>query len=251
MTFSLIARDPETGYLGIAVASRFFAVGAVIPFITPFGAIATQALVNPQWGVEGAKLLENGETPEAVLTQLKTRDNGHSQRQVHVMSKTGMSARYTGAECIGWAGHKSARNISLAGNMLAGEKVLEDMLACYQDHADKNFAERMLCAMEAGEAAGGDKRGRQSASLTIHRGEAFPWIDLRSDDHGTPLIEIRRLLDVASERYLHFTEMMGSSANFSGHADRSKIDAAIKQAATERETQNKQPASLAYDRPQD
>lgn len=251
MTFSLIARDPETGYLGIAVASRFFAVGAVIPFITPFGAISTQALVNPQWGVEGVKLLEKGEAPDAVLTQLKARDNGHSQRQVHVMSKTGTSARYTGAQCIDWAGHKSAQNISLAGNMLAGANVLEDMLACYRDHADRPFAERMLGAMEAGEAAGGDKRGRQSASLTIHRGEAFPWIDLRCDDHSEPLAEIRRLLDVASERYLHFTEMMGNSTNFSGHADRSKIDAAIKQAAEERKAQNKSSASLAYDRPQE
>ena len=251
MTFSLIARDPETGYLGIAVASRFFAVGAVIPFITPYGAIATQALVNPQWGVEGAKLLEDGAAPEAVLSQLKNKDNGHRQRQVHVMHITGMSAGYTGDECIGWAGHKSAPNISLAGNMLAGTNVLEDMLGSYHDNAGKPFAERMLCAMEAGEAAGGDKRGRQSASLTIHRGEAFPWIDLRCDDHGAPLIEIRRLLDVASERYLHFTEMMGNSENFSGHADRSKIDAAIKQAAEERKAQNKSPASLAYDRPQD
>ena len=251
MTFSLIVRDAQTGHLGIAVASRFFAVGAVIPFITPFGAIATQALVNPLWGVEGSKLLKNGETAEAVLTQLKNRDSGHHQRQVHVMHKTGESAGYTGADCIGWAGYKNAQNISLAGNMLAGENVLDDMLSCYQDQAGKPFAERMLCAMEAGEAAGGDKRGRQSASLTIHRGEEFPWIDLRCDDHSEPLVEIRRLLDVASERYLHFTEMMGNSANFSGHADRSKIDAAIQHAAEERQARNKPLASLAFDRPLD
>ena len=137
----------------------FFAVGAVIPFITPFGAIATQALVNPQWGVEEAKLLEDGAAPEAVLSQLKNKDNGHRQRQVHVMHITGMSARYTGDECIGWAGHKSAPNLSLAGNMLAGANVLEDMLNSYHDNAGKPLQsvcyvqwklERLLVATSAG-----------------------------------------------------------------------------------------------------
>ena len=250
MTFSLIAREPETGHLGIAVASRFFAVGAVIPFITPAGAIATQALINPLWGVEGNKLLASGVRPQAVLSRLQDRDAGHRQRQVHVMAKDGTNAAYTGADCIEWAGHKAEGNLSVAGNMLAGPQVLEAMLASYHDNADKDFAERMLCAMEAAEAAGGDKRGRQSASLTIHRGEDFPWIDLRCDDNAEPLTEIRRLLDVASERYLHFTEMMGSSARFSGHADRSKIDAAIAAAAKKREAENKPLASQAYDRPQ-
>lgn len=250
MTFSLIAREPETGHLGVAVASRFFAVGATIPFITPFGAIASQALVNPLWGVEGSKLLEEGQLPEAVLKTLKDRDTGHHQRQVHVMAANGQSASFTGSACIDWAGHKAAENISVAGNMLAGSSVLEDMLSCYLDTNSLPFAERLLLAMEAGEAAGGDKRGRQSASLTIHRGEAFPWIDLRCDDDAQPLAEIRRLLDVAGERYIHFTEMMGSSSNFSGHADRSKIEALIKAGEEARRAENKPSSSRQFDRQQ-
>ena len=199
MTFSLIAREPETGHLGVAVASRFFAVGAIIPFVTPFGAIASQALVNPVWGVEGSKLLAAGHLPETVLKTLKSKDSGYNQRQVHLMTAKGQSAGFTGDACIHWAGQKATKNISVAGNMLAGECVLEDMLSCYLDTKSVPFAERLLMAMEAGEAAGGDKRGRQSASLTIHRGEAFPWLYLRCDDDTQPLMEIRRLLDVAGE----------------------------------------------------
>lgn len=249
MTYSIIARDPETGHLGIAVASRFFAVGAVIPFISPSGAIATQALVNPLWGVEGLKYLEKGTPPESVLSALKQKDTGHLQRQVHIMDSQGKSQGYTGADCIEWAGHKSAKDLSVAGNMLAGEKVLDAMITGYHDKSKLSFPERLLHAMEAGEAAGGDKRGRQSASLTIHRGEAFPWIDLRCDDHSEPLVEIRRLLDVASERYIHFTDMMGSTSNFSGHADRSKIEAAIEKGERERAARNQPSASRAYERP--
>ncbi len=248
MTFSIIAREPETGQLGVAVASRFFAVGAIIPFITPFGAIASQALVNPVWGVEGGKLLAAGDSPQTVLKTLKGKDSDHHQRQVHLMTADGQSAGFTGQACIDWAGHKVAENVSVAGNMLAGECVLENMLKCYLDTKSTTFAERLLLAMEAGEAAGGDKRGRQSASLTIHRGEAFPWIDLRCDDDAQPLIEIRRLLDVAGERYIHFTEMMGSSENFSGHADRGKIEALIKAGEEAREAKNKSSASRQFNR---
>ena len=124
-------------------------------------------------GVEGNKLLAIGTRPKAVLSRLQDRDEGHRQRQVHVMAKDGTNAAYTGADCIDWAGHKAEENLSVAGNMLAGPQVLEAMLASYHDNAEKNFAERML-AMEAAEAAGGDKEDGNLASLTIHRGEDFP-----------------------------------------------------------------------------
>jgi uncharacterized Ntn-hydrolase superfamily protein len=111
--------------------------------------------------------------------------------------------------------------------MLAGPKVVADTLAAYEAHMDLPLPERLLIAMEAGAAAGGDKRGTQSAALCIHRSEDYPWIDIRADDHPDPLAELRRLLDVASERFLHVADIMPTAANFSGLTDRSGIDAAI------------------------
>jgi len=245
MTYSIIARDPKTGYFGAAVASRFFAVGAVIPFISKQSAVATQALVNPVWGIEGNQLMQAGHSPEQAIAKLKERDNGQAQRQVHMIDKSGQTAAHTGKQCIDWAGDMCRQDVSVAGNMLAGPAVLKDMLACYMDNMALDFAPRLLCAMEAAEAAGGDKRGRQSAALRIHRGEEFAWLDLRADDHAHPLNEVRRLLDVAQERYIHFTDMMGSSDNISGHADRAKIETAIAEAAEKRG--DKPTASLASD----
>ncbi len=248
MTFSIIARDEQTGHLGIAVASRFFAVGAVIPFITEYGAVATQALVNPVWGVQGNRMMQDGQTPQQALADLKARDSGADQRQVHMIDASGRTAAHTGNSCISWAGHICAKNVSVAGNMLEGQAVLDAMISNWSDNSGCPFAERLLAAMEAGEAAGGDKRGRQSACLKIHRGEAFAWLDLRADDHAQPLAEIRRLLDVAQERYIHFTDMMGSTANISGHADRSRIDAAIRQAELARRARGITSASHAADK---
>ncbi|MEO0915326.1 MAG: DUF1028 domain-containing protein, partial [Pseudomonadota bacterium] len=126
-----------------------------------------------------------------------------------------------------WCGHVSGDGVSVAGNMLAGEAVIAETLAAYQAHPGLPFAERLLTAMEAGEKAGGDKRGKQSAALRIHRSEDYPWLDIRADDHADPLPELRRLYDVAQERFLHVAEVMPGRANFSGLADRTPLDAAI------------------------
>lgn len=228
MTWSIVARDPQTGNFGIAVATRFFAVGSLLPHIRGGQcAVATQAFISPLWGMEAADRLAAGEAPEAVIADLTARDRGQSQRQIHMIDARGRIGAHTGAACIDWCGQVQAEGVSVAGNMLANGQVIADTLACYLDHPDLPFAERLLGAMEAGEAAGGDKRGKQSAALRIHRSEDYPWIDIRADDHPDPLAELRRLYDVAHERYLIVADAMPTRANFSGVTDRTEIDRAI------------------------
>jgi len=224
MTYSIVARDPQTGHLGIAVASRFFAVGALVPHVRSNAAVATQAFINPMWGVEGANRLQGGEAAQRVLADFVGRDPGAPQRQAHMIDAAGTIAAHTGEGCVDWAGHCNAPGVSVAGNMLAGPRVIEDSLACFLDSPDAPFAERLLLTMKAGEDAGGDKRGRQSAALRIHRGQDYPWLDLRSDDHPDPLADLSRLLDVARDRYLLFAEGFGTTDNFAGVTDRSNLD---------------------------
>jgi uncharacterized Ntn-hydrolase superfamily protein len=238
MTYSIVARDPGTGAYAVAVASRFFAVGALVPHLRGgIGAIATQAFVSPLYGVDGIELLAGGASAEEALQAVIGRDAGRQSRQLHVMDAEGRSAVFTGADCIDWAGHLIGDGVSVAGNMLAGPRVVEATLQAYQDTATLPFAERLLSAMEAGERAGGDKRGRQSAALKIVRGEAYPWLDIRSDDHADPLAELRRLYAVAQERFLLFAELLPTAGNVSGALDRREIDrriAALEAARLER-----------------
>ncbi|MGB5557575.1 MAG: DUF1028 domain-containing protein [Paracoccaceae bacterium] len=228
MTYSIIARDPNTGFYAVAVASRFFAVGALVPHLRGGKcAVATQAFVNPVWGLEAAAWMATGESAKSVLTDLVARDRGADQRQIHMIDMHGDIAAHTGAACIDWAGHLIGDGVSVAGNMLAGPQVVAQTLKTYQANMALPLAERLMTAMEAGEAAGGDKRGRQSAALRIHRQDDYPWIDLRADDHIDPLAELRRLYDVAQERFVHFAEVIPTRANPSGVPDRTGPDAAI------------------------
>lgn len=227
MTYSIIARNPDTKEIGIAVASRFFACGALVPWLSGTAAVATQAFVSPLWGVEGLARLEGGEAPEAVLADFVRRDAGASLRQAHFMAPDGRMVQHTGSACVPWAGHASASNVSVAGNMLAGPAVVADTLAAYLDQPDLPMAERLLCAMAAGEAAGGDKRGRQAAGLIVYGGQPYPFIDIRADDHADPLSELRRLLAVSAERYAMFRETMPTTDSFSGMVDRGPLDRAI------------------------
>ncbi|MEM9247413.1 MAG: DUF1028 domain-containing protein [Pseudomonadota bacterium] len=246
MTYSIAARDPQTGQYGIAVASRFFAVGALVPCIRPGrAAVATQAFVSPLWGIEAADRLGAGEAAADVVADLVARDLGQAQRQIHAVDSSGASAAHTGAACVPWCGHRLGDGVSVAGNMLAGEAVVADTLETYLSHADLPFAERLLTAMAAGEAAGGDKRGKQSAALRIHRTEAYPWLDLRADDHADPLAELWRLYDVAQERYLHVADAMPTADNFSGTTDRTPIDAAIAAEEARRAREGRKTRSFA------
>jgi uncharacterized Ntn-hydrolase superfamily protein len=225
MTYSIVAREAATGHFGVAVASRFFAVGALVPHLRAgVGAIATQAFCSPLYGTDGIALLVGGASAEEALAMMTGRDAGRTSRQVHMIDAAGRGAAFTGDDCIDWAGHRIGDGVSVAGNMLAGPRVIEDTLEAYQDNAALPLVERLLAAMEAGERAGGDKRGRQSAALKIVHGEAYPWLDIRTDDHADPLAELRRLYAVAQERYLLFAKTMPTAANVSGLLDRSGID---------------------------
>lgn len=246
MTYSIVARDAATGQFGIAVASRFFAVGAIVPHMAGgVGAIATQAFISPLYGTDGLKMLQSGASAEEIVAAMTGRDAGAHSRQLHVMDAAGRSAAFTGEKCVPWAGHLIADGVSVAGNMLAGPQVLDDTLQAYLDHPQKAFADRLLTAMEAGEAAGGDKRGKQSAALKIVRGEAYPWLDIRTDDHPDPLPELRRLMTVAAERFLHVAETLPTSDNVSGMLDRTVIDLKIAQLEAERIKEGRPSASFA------
>jgi uncharacterized Ntn-hydrolase superfamily protein len=228
MTWSIIARDAITGEFGIAVATRFFAVGALVPHIAPgIGAIATQALVNPYYGIDGLKLLCAGRAPCDVLETLIAADAGHDSRQVHVMDAGGRIAAYTGNACVDWCGHIKGDGFSIAGNMLAGGRVLDDTAKAYVANEKLPFAQRLIAAVRAGEAAGGDKRGKQSAALLIHGDEEWPALDLRVDDHADPLAELERLEQVSRERWVHFRQYLPSRSHPAGITDRAMIDAGI------------------------
>jgi len=246
MTYSIVARDPETGAFGVAVASRFFAVGALVPHVHGrAGAIATQAFVSPLYGTDGLDMLRAGKSAQEVLHAVTARDAGRQSRQMHVIDAQGRGAAFTGDTCVDWAGHEIAEGVSVAGNMLAGPQVLEATLAAYLEGADLAFDARLMRAMEAGEAAGGDKRGRQSAALRICRGEAYPWLDIRADDHADPLGELRRLRAVAGERFLHVADALPSAANVSGMLDRGPLDAKIAALEAAREDEGRPSASHA------
>ena len=246
MTWSIVARDPESGDLGVAVASRFFAVGSQVPHIrSDVGAIATQAFVNPHYGIGGLERLADGQSPEEIVTALTAADDGRDSRQLHIIDAQGRNAAFTGSACIDWAGHLLDDQVSVAGNMLAGPEVIAETLKSYLANANLPLLERLLSAMDAGEAAGGDKRGRQSAAVKVYRGEAYPWLDLRADDHAEPLRELRRLYAVAQERYLHFAKMIPTLANPSGLTDRTELDQKLEALEEERRKSGGESASFA------
>jgi uncharacterized Ntn-hydrolase superfamily protein len=228
MTWSIIARDKATGCFGIAVATRFFAAGARVPFIAAgVGAIATQALVNPFYGTRGLRLLRDGKPADAALDALVAGDDGRDHRQVHIIDANGRIAAHTGTECIGWHGHVAGDGFSIAGNMLVGAGVLDQTASAYQAGKALPFPRRLVAAMLAGEAAGGDKRGKQSAALLIYGEEEWSDLDLRVDDHAEPLSELERLERVSRERWMSFRRFLPGRRDPVGITDRSIIEMEI------------------------
>ncbi|MCZ8259039.1 MAG: DUF1028 domain-containing protein [Beijerinckiaceae bacterium] len=228
MTWSIIAKDPATGQIGIAVSTCAFAVGARVPFIeTGTGAIASQAFVNPFYGLRGMALLRACATAQQALDILTAQDEGRGQRQAHIRDRAGRIAAYTGADCVPWCGHLVRDDFSVAGNMLAGPEVIAETARILEARADLPFAKRLIVALQAGEAAGGDKRGKQSAALLIHDDEDYALFDLRVDDHADPLAELARLERVAHERYLPYRKVMPRRDDPSGVTDRAEIERRI------------------------
>lgn len=227
MTWSILARDPATGTFGAAVATRFFAVGALAIHVEGgVAAFATQALINPMYTIQGMPRLRAGESPEDVARALLAADAGRAHRQLHILDAAGRIAAHTGDICVSWCGSVRGVDVSVAGNMLAGPEVVQHTLAAYQA-ATGPMAERLLVALEAGEKAGGDKRGKQSAALKIATRDPYPDLDIRADDHPDPLRELRRLYHVSLERFAVFRRFLPGADSPCGVFDRAVIDAAI------------------------
>lgn len=202
-TYSIVAKDPQTGAFGVAVQSHWFSVGGTVPWAeSGVGAVATQSFVEVSFGPRGLALMKQGKTAEEALKELLAGDPQRDTRQVALIDKTGRVATWTGPKCIEAAGHKQGAGYSVQANLMEKATVWPAMAQAYEKSAGKPFAERLLLALEAAEREGGDIRGRQSAAILIVKGESSgkPWadklLDLRVEDHEVPLKELRRLYDL-------------------------------------------------------
>lgn len=201
-TFSIVGYDPENGDLGVAVQSKFFAVGAVVPWAEAgVGAIATQSWANTTYGPRGLQLLKIGLSAEQTLEHLIKDDNGMESRQVGIVDASGNVSHFTGDECNDWAGAFSGQHYTAQGNILSGEDVVKAMGKAFED-TNGELADKLLAALIAGQQKGGDKRGQQSAALLVVRknggygGFNDRYIDIRVDDADKPIQELQRLLKI-------------------------------------------------------
>ena len=211
MTFSILARSPGSGALGIAIASRFFAVGAVCPFVFPgLGALSTQAYGHPPFAATAGELLVQGLEPSTIIARLLAGDQGREGRQIHLIDARGRVAAHDGREITEAAGHREGKNVSVAGNMLLGHEVLDASVEGFASALEKPFAERLLLALEAGQQAGGDSRGQQAAALVVYGAQPFPLLSLRVDDHPEAVAELRRLFEGAKPVYLPYMRGLAS-----------------------------------------
>ncbi|HEX3807513.1 MAG TPA: DUF1028 domain-containing protein [Gaiellaceae bacterium] len=202
-TFSIAACDLAAGQWGVATQSKFLAVGSVVPWAEPgIGAIATQAYANPRYGPEGLALLREGVGAEEVVRRLTEADDGRDHRQLGVVDGSGGSATFTGSECMDWAGGIAGPCFAAQGNILVGEETVAALAATFEATADRPLAERLIECLAAAQAAGGDRRGQQSAALLVverdggYAGLSDLLVDLRVDDHAQPIAELARLYDL-------------------------------------------------------
>jgi uncharacterized Ntn-hydrolase superfamily protein len=218
--------------LGIAVTTKFFGVGSLCPFARAgVGAVATQALVNPTYGPRGLDLLASGLSPDEVADRLLGADDGRDHRQLHLIDASGRVAARSGAECVDWFGHQTHDGFSVAGNMLAGPPVIAETARGFSASPDEQLAERLIQALEAGQSAGGDKRGRQSAALLIVSTEIYPYLDIRVDDHPDPVVELRRLYEESKAEYLPFKDKLPTAASPAGVYGKALTEAIIAEQA--------------------
>ncbi|WPZ34842.1 DUF1028 domain-containing protein [Thalassobaculum sp. OXR-137] len=218
MTWSIVARDPSSGQIGIAISSRVIAVGALCPmFRDGAGALSSQSYTSPVAGERLLEALANGTGGQTAIEHALAGDDGHMWRQIHGVDAAGRPFAHTGESCIDWCGHWTGEAVSIAGNMLAGPQVLDATVTAWSEGEERSFADRLLGALEAGQAAGGDKRGRQSAALLVRGAEVHAAVDLRVDEHPDPVAELRRIFD------LFWAERRPYMATLPTRADRSGI----------------------------
>lgn len=220
MTFSIIARCPETGSFGVAAATAIPAVGKLLTHAQGgVGAVATQARLNPYLGIDGIRLLQQGRCAREVRDILSGQDPCAETRQFAVIDRDGRTATWTGKECISWAGAQEHHDFSVQGNRLTGEDVLDRIAQIFQRSKGKPLDERLMEALEAGDSVGGDREGERSATIYIVEREEYPLWDIRVDAHPDPFSELRRLHDIFSRQLLPEIRRMPTRANPAGEAE--------------------------------
>ena len=207
-TYSIVACDLDAGQWGVAVQSKFLAVGSVVPWAEPHvGAIATQSWANPRYGPDGLDLLRSGKTAEESVAALTAADDGREHRQVGIVDGSGRAATFTGAECQDWAGGRTGNGYAAQGNILVSHETVDALAVTFEQNGHLSLAERLLECLAAAQAAGGDRRGQQSASLLVVEKDAGyanlsdTVVDLRVDDHEHPIVEVRRLYGLHNELF--------------------------------------------------
>lgn len=225
MTWSIVAHDAVTGAFAVAVATRSLAVGANCPYVrSGVGAVSTQSLTNRYLGPAVLDLMESGLPPAEAIELALVADEGRHLRQLHAVDREGRSAAWTGRHCVNWCGDRTSAHVSVAGNMLAETNVVSATFAAFEAGADLDLPERLMAAMAAGEAAGGDRRGRQSAAMVLTTTEDFPDLNLRVDDHADPLGELHRLVGLWRRSWPDRKAWAPSKANPSGLTDLDAIE---------------------------
>src|SRR5579864_8349098 len=202
-TYSIAACDLETRQWGVAVQSKFLAVGSLCPFAEPeVGAVATQSFVNPRYGPDGLALLRQGLSAEETVERLTAADDGREHRQLGIVDRQGRAATYTGSECMAWAGGRTSEGYAAQGNILVSGATVDALAEMFERTAGQPLATRLLDCLDAAQAAGGDSRGQQSAALIVvekdggYAGLSDTLVDLRVDDHERPLEELRRIFGI-------------------------------------------------------
>lgn len=207
MTFSIVARCKKTGMLGMAVSTARPAVGGLAVYVRArAGAIATQAAVNPYFGLNGLDYLEQGMSAMEVMEKVKSEDPEYERRQLAIVDYEGRTAGYTGTDTVPYAGHYFGDAFVVAGNMLVGEEVIQAMVDTYETSDIDYLPLRLLATIKAGQAAGGDKRGRQSAALKVVDTQSYPIVDIRSDEHENPIDDLERIYEAAKINLFPYIE---------------------------------------------
>jgi len=208
-TFSIVARCERTGALGVAVATAVPAVGSMCPYLLPeTGAVSTQSWVNPYLAIDALALMRDGSAAQQALDAVLDADPQRESRQIGLIGSSGPGVAWTGGECTPWRGHRVGKDFAIQGNMLTGEATLQAMESAWHDSEDEDLVERLMRALEAGDQAGGDFRGKQSAALKVVGREAYALADLRVDEHRDPVAELRRVLTVARRQLFPFVNGM-------------------------------------------